>query len=466
MTKKKYYAVVRGKTEGIFETWNECKNCVEGVKGALYKSFASHEEAVAFLNGTDLDEKHLQQAASSDTVIAYVDGSYDDTLKKYSFGCVIITPQGEIIEAKDCNDDPQALSSRNVAGELQGAMFAMKWVSEKGFTKVLIRHDYEGISKWVTREWKAKAYSAVKYIEYMDKYKGKIDVSFEKVVAHSGDKYNEIADKLARSAIKSKVKLNSGDTHFTVEGIELVEIQVIVDIINDAIEALIVVKTNDSKKTSFIITKGAEKIYIICYNSKKTVIQGKPLILFNMFISYITELLDVDAITPTLNQLYNISIEKNQIDIQTLEYLPDLTSFHSEKMEASLHQAIYNLNLCGKMYDYTFLVHPALRALEGHIRYLMIKHNVPIKDKFDMFEPHPNGGHRLKEEYKSNFGSPAKISYITKSYAFFRRYRHNMFHWDTPIGIVDTTVMVNSKADADTITKDTLKLINEYFITK
>jgi len=267
MAKKKYYAVVIGKTEGVFETWDECKNSVEGVKGAVYKAFASGEEADAYIRGTDLSEKHIQQASSSDTVIAYVDGSYDNTLKKYSFGCVIITPQGEIIEAKDCNDNAEALVNRNIAGELLGVMFVIKWVYEKGFTKVLIRHDYEGISKWFTREWKAKSYSAIKYVEYMDKYRSKINILFEKVAAHSGDKYNEIADRLAKSAIKSKVKLNSSDTHFTVEGIELEEIELIVNLINEAIGDLIVVKNRDVRKTSFIITKGIEKIFIIHHHN-------------------------------------------------------------------------------------------------------------------------------------------------------------------------------------------------------
>jgi len=146
MAKKKYYAVKKGKHEGIFESWDECKNSVEGVPGAQYKSFSSLDEAEAYLRGSDLTEKHVQQAISSDTVIAYVDGSYDDSMKKYSYGCVLITPNGEIIEKNGSNNDEKALESRNVAGELLGVMFVIKWVSDNGFSKVLIRHDYEGIS--------------------------------------------------------------------------------------------------------------------------------------------------------------------------------------------------------------------------------------------------------------------------------------------------------------------------------
>lgn len=52
MAKKKYYVVWSGKKTGIFETWNECKEQVNGFKGARYKSFASKEEAeMAFKSG-------------------------------------------------------------------------------------------------------------------------------------------------------------------------------------------------------------------------------------------------------------------------------------------------------------------------------------------------------------------------------------------------------------------------------
>lgn len=45
MAKKKYYVVWSGKKTGIFETWEECKEQVNGVKGAKYKSFPTKEEA-------------------------------------------------------------------------------------------------------------------------------------------------------------------------------------------------------------------------------------------------------------------------------------------------------------------------------------------------------------------------------------------------------------------------------------
>jgi ribonuclease HI len=43
--KQKYYVVWKGKTPGIYTSWEDCKQQIEGSKGAQYKSFSSREEA-------------------------------------------------------------------------------------------------------------------------------------------------------------------------------------------------------------------------------------------------------------------------------------------------------------------------------------------------------------------------------------------------------------------------------------
>lgn len=45
MKKQKYYVVWSGHLPGVYNTWEDCKAQVHGVKGAVYKSFESREEA-------------------------------------------------------------------------------------------------------------------------------------------------------------------------------------------------------------------------------------------------------------------------------------------------------------------------------------------------------------------------------------------------------------------------------------
>ena len=197
---KKYYAVLVGTQTGIFQTWDECKNLVDGFPGAKYKSFKTKKEAMAYLNGDSNFESDVPQCPP-DTAVAFVDGSYDSGKKQYSFGCIILTPDGKQTELSGKGDKAEAVSSRNVAGELMGAMTAVKWAYSNGFRNIVIYHDYEGIAKWYKGLWKAESYVAMSYLLFMKPYRSKMDISFVKVEAHTGVTLNERADELAKKAL-------------------------------------------------------------------------------------------------------------------------------------------------------------------------------------------------------------------------------------------------------------------------
>ena len=45
------------------------------------------------------------------TLLAYVDGSYQDALKKYGFGCIFILPDGRIYTEYGNGDNPDSLKT-------------------------------------------------------------------------------------------------------------------------------------------------------------------------------------------------------------------------------------------------------------------------------------------------------------------------------------------------------------------
>ena len=204
MAAKKVYAVKKGIVTGIFETWDECKAAVDGFSGAEYKGFKSKEEACAYLG---IDCPHSNKALpdefpkEADSLVTYVDGSYEHSLLKYAFGCVFLLPDRRILTEKGSGNNPDSAKLRNVTGEMLGAMFAVKWALKNGFRKIEIRYDYEGVEKWVTGAWKSKTELTQKYAEAMRNWSGKIAISFTKVAAHTNVYYNEMADELAKSAL-------------------------------------------------------------------------------------------------------------------------------------------------------------------------------------------------------------------------------------------------------------------------
>ena len=206
MAKKKVYAVRKGKKTGLFYSWNECEMAVNGYPGAEFKSFLTEEEAKKYLGNEKIKTENAYIPDTSDMevgrLLAYVDGSFDVAIGKYAFGCVILTPDGEIIRESGNGDNPEALAIRNVAGEMLGAMTAVRWAIKNGYDMIELRYDYEGIEKWATGAWNAKNALTQKYAEYMQRQKRYIKISFQKVKAHSGDYYNEEADKLAKEALR------------------------------------------------------------------------------------------------------------------------------------------------------------------------------------------------------------------------------------------------------------------------
>lgn len=201
MAGKKIYAVKRGKKTGVFKTWEECRDSVEGYPKAEYKSFASVREAEDYL-GSKKQLRSEGELPEAGWLLAYVDGSYDDSLKKYAFGCVFLLPDGHIYTQYGNGDNPQSLRHRNVTGEMLGAMYAVKTAMVNGFRGIEICYDYQGIEKWVTGEWRSKTELTQKYAEAMRDWSRGIEIRFRKVDAHTNVRYNELADRMAKAGLR------------------------------------------------------------------------------------------------------------------------------------------------------------------------------------------------------------------------------------------------------------------------
>ena len=229
---QKYYAVKVGMTTGIFNTWEECKASVDGYPGALYKSFKNLSDAYAYM-GWDGRQLSLFDIASPDVptdfpdmdavehqasplsneqapdpdipfsnsikAVAYVDGSFNVATNQFGYG-VVMFHNGRQIHLSDAFQDEEMAAMRNVAGEIYGSMAAMEYAIKNNIKNLTIYYDYMGISKWCTGAWKTNKKGTILYKKYYEQAKKKVNISFEKVKGHSGDKYNDLADALAKEA--------------------------------------------------------------------------------------------------------------------------------------------------------------------------------------------------------------------------------------------------------------------------
>lgn len=199
---KKYYAVRAGRKTGVFETWDQCKAQVMGFSGASYKSFPTREEAEAFVSGNSAETKTSSGSPLSgeNTAVAYVDGSYHVGTGEFACGAVLFW-QGETHTFSQKFTDPELAQMRNVAGEIKGSETVIRWCLEQGVPALEIHHDYEGIAKWCTGEWKANKEGTKAYQAFYRQASETMHIRFVKVKGHSGDTYNDMADRLAKEAL-------------------------------------------------------------------------------------------------------------------------------------------------------------------------------------------------------------------------------------------------------------------------
>lgn len=204
----KFYAVKTGKKPGVYLNWSDCKAQVDGFIGAKYKSFKTYEEAADFAGLDDgfkqlsLFDKVESSVPFSDkeNAVAYVDGSYNPETRKFSYGVVMFHNNKEIHLSEMVDDEELALM-RNVAGEIKGAEAAMHYAYSKNCKTLTLYHDYEGISKWCLGLWKANKPGTIAYKQFYDGIKLNLNVKFVKVKGHSGDYYNDLADRLAKKEL-------------------------------------------------------------------------------------------------------------------------------------------------------------------------------------------------------------------------------------------------------------------------
>nr|DAV25060.1 MAG TPA: RNAseH-like protein [Caudoviricetes sp.] len=256
----KIYAVKKGLVPGLYNSWDECKAQVNGYSGAEYKSFKisqiseaieyvgianmqieSNINAKRFIEPESLDKHTLKVldridpgfspahataytmssiasvilkksdefkdfaqneiANLNNSIDIYTDGSFKNG--KYSYAFVAVKDNQIIYTDSGVGKDEGAATTNNIAGELSAAMHAICWARDNNYT-CRIFHDYEGVGKWATKEWKRKNKYTKAYSEFIDSNPGIVS-EFIHVYGHKGNTYNELADQLAGEAFEKEI---------------------------------------------------------------------------------------------------------------------------------------------------------------------------------------------------------------------------------------------------------------------
>jgi ribonuclease HI len=138
----------------------------------------------------------------------YVDGSYREKEKKYSYGFIIVDNNNVMYEEYGVGVETNNCNLKHISGELYAVIEGIKYIKCKKLKKIKLYYDFEGIADLVLlQNCKPRNETTKKYNEIMKNYINNnidIEIVFIKVKSHSGNKYNDKVHNLCNSAFQKK----------------------------------------------------------------------------------------------------------------------------------------------------------------------------------------------------------------------------------------------------------------------
>lgn len=144
----------------------------------------------------------------------YVDGSYSKRTPNMTFGGIVITKGSysdeEVILVRHIySDNPIFTKTNNAGGEVLSSLVGIMDAAficngEKSILNIF--YDYKGVKEFLTGGYVARDAGMVQYVSAVHAVLNKnpnIELKFHKVKSHTGVRYNELADSVARGVIPS-----------------------------------------------------------------------------------------------------------------------------------------------------------------------------------------------------------------------------------------------------------------------
>lgn len=211
-----YYAVSKGRERGIYTSWEECNRQVHGYSGCKFKKFQTKSEAQNYLNQGEINNEGKKKTSTKNDqcpkqtvitqlqkseMVAYVDGSNPGNDSSFSWGVVTFSRKFGKVKLNGRSTNQQLSQYRNVAGEIFSAIEAVRFALNNKMTIITIHYDFVGIENWATGTWRARNPLAKSYKDFINSIEKMIDIRFVKVKSHSGNTFNNEADRLAKLAV-------------------------------------------------------------------------------------------------------------------------------------------------------------------------------------------------------------------------------------------------------------------------
>jgi ribonuclease HI len=216
-----YYAVVNGRTNGIFLNWNDCNNSVKGYKNALYKKFDTREEADFFIQSTNIINDNIKNEKNEKEEIiefipeyyVYTDGACSNNGKENAlagigifFGLNDIRNVSKRIEGKQTNNIAEITAIIETYFIIENDIINGKKVAIVTDSEYAIKCVSSYGEKCYKKSWKLEIPNKELVQKAYEMYKDNTNIQFIHIKAHTNNTDihsfgNDNADKLANIAI-------------------------------------------------------------------------------------------------------------------------------------------------------------------------------------------------------------------------------------------------------------------------
>ncbi len=134
----------------------------------------------------------------------FTDGSFNGSDASWAF---VLLKDGEVVEESfGVVHDRSHSTSHQIVGEFTAVVNALKKCDELNITAATLHYDLDLIGKIATGKYKAKAAVSLFFLQGVSS--AKVKVTWNKVKAHNGNKWNERVDRLAARPLGDRKDLS------------------------------------------------------------------------------------------------------------------------------------------------------------------------------------------------------------------------------------------------------------------
>lgn len=213
------------------------------------------------------------------------------------------------------------------------------------------------------------------------------------------------------------------------------------------------------KRTEYVLTsKYGDRLIINRYENGTLVLQGKPAYIYGeaiTFLSYCKEV-TIEDIVESISEINKVSVNTDDVNGDLKGLLKYSYTGIDSVIIKLLSPSVALRKVSIELDDYSCFAFPALRALEGYIKWLLLQKGVKVGDTFGgIFN-----GYDLTPHAKCLIGDSNFEAEVERVFKFFKDNRHVHFHTEQ---ILIGTTLIENRSEADTIINEVIELIDSSY---